>query len=240
MECHAGTSGFSYDAWKGPFYPGDLPNREMLAFYASRLGTVEINNTFYRMPRAETLEGWAKQVPETFRFVIKCPQSITHRAKLLDTRDAVEHLWTMCVALGTRLGAILFQLPPFLRADLERLRRFLAELPAGIRAAFEFRHASWEDPRVIEALSAARAAWCVNDSEEGTAEPAIPVTADFGYLRLRRPSYTDEDLHAWAERIRAQPWSEVFVFFKHEDEGIAPRLAARFLEAFGAGERPGA
>jgi uncharacterized protein YecE (DUF72 family) len=235
MRCHVGTSGFSYDAWKGPFYPSDLKSREMLAFYASRLGVVEINNTFYRMPRAETLEGWAHQVPEDFRFVIKAPQSITHRAKLQDTKDSVEHLWTMCAALGTRLGAILFQLPPYLRADLPRLRRFLTELPAGARVAFEFRHPSWEDPEVVEALSAARAGWCVNDSEDATAEPEIPVTADFGYLRLRRPSYTDEDLHAWADRIRAQPWSEVFVFFKHEDEGIAPRLAARFGEVFGAG-----
>lgn len=232
MRCHAGTSGFSYDAWKGPFYPSEIRNRDMLAFYASRLGVVEINNTFYRMPRADTLEGWAKQVPETFRFVIKSPQSITHKAKLQDTKDAVWHLWTMCGALGTRLGPILFQLPPFLRADLPRLRRFLSELPTEARVAFEFRHPSWEDPEVIEALAAARAGWCVNDSEEGTAEPRVPITADFGYLRLRRPSYTDGDLHAWAERIRAQPWSEVFVFFKHEDEGIAPRLATRFGEVF--------
>jgi uncharacterized protein YecE (DUF72 family) len=238
MRCHAGTSGFSYDAWKGPFYPADIKNRDMLAFYASRLGTVEINNTFYRMPRAETLDGWAKQVPEDFRFVIKAPQSITHRAKLKGTRDAVEHLSTTCGALGTRLGPILFQLPPSLRADVERLRRFLSELPPGARAAFEFRHPSWEDPGVVEALRSAGAGWCVNDSEEATTEPEFPVTADFGYLRLRRPSYSDDDLRAWADRIRARPWSEVFVFFKHEDEGIAPRLATRFAQVFG-GDGPG-
>src|SRR5262245_22430047 len=137
MLCHAGTSGFSYDAWKGPFYPEAMKAKEMLAFYASRLETVEINNTFYRLPRASVLAGWAEQVPETFRFVIKASQRITHQARLQGAKETVDYLWEACTALGTRLGPILFQLPPNLRADLERLKKFAGELPAGLRPVFE-------------------------------------------------------------------------------------------------------
>lgn len=232
MRCHAGTSGFSYDAWKGPFYPEGLKAKDMLAFYASRLETVEINNTFYRLPRASVLEGWAAQVPETFRFVIKASQRITHQARLQGTKETVDYLWQACSALGARLGPILFQLPPNLRADVERLKRFTSELPAGLRAVFEFRHPSWEAAEVHEVLRQAQAALCLSEREDNDADPALVPTADFGYLRLRKPSYSEADLASWVERVRSQPWQEVFVFFKHEDEGIAPRLALRFRELF--------
>jgi uncharacterized protein YecE (DUF72 family) len=236
----AGTSGFSYKEWKGPFYPEKLAEKDLLAFYASKLPAVEINNTFYRLPRASVLEAWAAQVPEDFRFSIKASRRITHIRRLKEAQDETEYLLRTLAALGSRLGAILFQLPPNLKLDLDRLRAFLDLLPAGTPAAFEFRHESWSDPRVHEALRARDFAWVVADGveerdEADAAPPAaapaeIPGTASFGYLRLRRPDYQRADLAGWAQRILARGWREALVFFKHEDEGAGPRLAAQFLE----------
>ena len=244
MRVLAGTSGYSYKEWKGPFYPEKLPEREMLAFYAARLPTVEINNTFYRMPSAELVQRWGAEVPESFVFVVKAPQRITHHARLKDVGEATVHLWRAVSLLGPRLGPLLFQLPPSLRKDVERLRAFLATLPDGCRAALEFRHPSWDDEEVREALRERGAATCTADVDdapgatwapgapgtEPSAEPSLHPTADWGYLRLRRSAYDDADLARWAERVRAAPWREAFVFFKHEDGGMAPRLATRFLE----------
>jgi uncharacterized protein YecE (DUF72 family) len=229
-----GTSGFAYKEWKGSFYPEKLPAKEMLRFYAGRLPAVEINNTFYRMPRRELLEGWAAQVPEDFRFVLKASRRITHVKRLADAADEVAYLYRAAEVLGERRGPILFQLPPFLRKDLPRLEAFLAGLPTGHRAAFEFRHESWQDDEVRAALRGAGAALCAADADDA-AEPALVASADFGYLRLRRSDYDEARLALWAERVRAQPWEEVFVFFKHEDAGAGPALAARFREVFGAG-----
>ena len=229
MRLSVGTSGFSYAEWKGPFYPEDLAASDMLAYYAERLPAVEINNTFYRLPRHSVLEGWAARVPEAFRFAVKASQRITHQKQLKEAGDETRYLLDVTRALGERLGVILFQLPPNLKQDLERLDRFLELLPTGTPAAFEFRHASWLDPSVLDRLRARSFAWVRNDDEDGAA-PDLQVTAPWAYLRLRRPSYPRDELAAWAARLRTQDLVEAFVFFKHEDAGAGPRLAAEFLE----------
>ena len=233
MQTFIGTSGFSYPAWRGSFYPEKLPPSRMLEFYAERLGTVEINNTFYRMPKAEILRGWAAATPAGFRFAPKAPQQITHRQKLVGSADSVAFFLAAIEALGDKLGPTLFQLPPFLRKDLPRLTDFLAQIPAGARAAFEFRHASWFSDDVYEALRAHGAALCLADAED-LSTPVV-ATAGWGYLRLRRTDYDDAALATWAEQLRAQApgWTDAFVYFKHEDGARGPKLAARLGELIG-------
>ena len=227
-----GTSGFSYKEWKGSFYPEKLPANRMLEYYSQQLACVEINNTFYRLPRAEMLEKWAAQVPEDFAFVLKASRRITHMKRLKDAGDPLDYLVTTAVnALGERLGPILFQLPPYLRKDVERLRDFLAIVPDTVRAAFEFRHESWFGDDVYQALADHGAALVTADTGED--EAPVVETARFGYARLRRPGYTDADLAEWAAALRRPSWSDVFVFFKHEDEGAGPRMAAGFGEVWG-------
>ena len=231
----AGTSGFSYPAWKGSFYPADLPAAKMLGFYSTRLPAVEINNTFYRLPKPELLEGWREEVPASFRFALKASQKITHIKRLKDAGEETRYLLRVAALLGRKLGPILFQLPPNLKLDLPRLQAFLVELPEDTRAAFEFRHPSWRSEEVYAALREHGAAWCVADVDPDTEEPAtedaeIVATADWGYLRLRRSAYDDAALARWAERVRAAGWREAYTFFKHEDAGVGPRLAAAFLE----------
>jgi uncharacterized protein YecE (DUF72 family) len=229
----AGTSGYSYAPWKGTFYPEKLPAARMLGHYASKLPTVEINNTFYRMPREDMLAKWAEEVPEGFSFALKAPRRITHERKLADTEDALRIVFAAAGALGGKLGPMLFQLPPFMRQDLPRLEAFLAQLRAlapHSRPAFEFRHESWFTPEVFAALGAQGAALCISESEE-LATP-LEATAPWGYLRLRRQDYGEAEIAAWAERIAAQPWQEAFVFFKHEDEGKGPALAQQLLARF--------
>ena len=228
MRVLPGTSGFSYKEWKGNFYPEDLPDSEMLRFYSSQLPAVEINNTFYRMPRASLLESWAEQVPDGFSFALKASQQITHRKRLKDAGESVTYFLQVATTLGDRLGPVLFQLPPNLKKDLPRLKDFLAGLPRSPRAAFEFRHPSWFDDEVFGALSAAGAALCWAEDEE-LATPN-ESTADWGYLRLRRQDYGEAQVQAWADRIRGRTWSDAYVFFKHEDEGTGPRLAGRLRE----------
>jgi uncharacterized protein YecE (DUF72 family) len=228
MRVLAGTSGFSYKEWKGSFYPEDLPAEEMLAYYAAKLPAVEINNTFYRMPKPALLEGWAAQVPADFRFILKASQRITHRKRLKEAGDEVAYFFQTAATLGDRLGPTLVQLPPNLKKDLPRLEAFLGVLPEGARAAFEFRHASWFEDDVYAALRAKGAALCIAEDEE-LATPLV-ATAPWGYLRLRRQDYDDAAVAAWAEKVRGQAWSEAFVFFKHEDAGSGPRLAADFLQ----------
>ncbi|HKD18607.1 MAG TPA: DUF72 domain-containing protein [Thermoanaerobaculia bacterium] len=228
MRVLAGTSGFSYKEWKGSFYPEDLPAERMLAYYAERLPAVEINNTFYRMPKPALLESWAAEVAPEFRFVLKASQRITHFKRLKETGSEVEYFFGAASTLGDRLGPVLVQLPPNLKKDLPRLEAFLATLPAGARPAFEFRHASWFEEDVFTALRTKGAALCVAEDEE-LATPLVS-TAGWGYLRLRRQDYDDAAVAAWADRVRGQSWSEAYVFFKHEDAGAGPRLAAQFLE----------
>lgn len=231
MRLYAGSSGFSYPEWKGPFYPADLAQRRFLAFYGSRLDAVELNNTFYRMPRPELLSGWAGEVPDHFRFALKAPAHISCRVVPAAGAGAMAELWRAARALGGRLGPVLFQLPPELPIDLDRLAGFLALLPAGMRAAFELRHPSWRDPAVHAALRAAGAALCVTDMPDGR-EPPVVATAGFGYLRLRRARYSKARLEAWRDRMRATGWGECYVFFRHEDSGAAPRLARRLTAVF--------
>jgi uncharacterized protein YecE (DUF72 family) len=227
-----GTSGYSYPAWKGSFYPEKLAAKDMLRYYAERFPVVEINNTFYRMPTETLLSGWAGQVPESFTFVIKAPKRITHDRRLSDCAEPLGMLIRITSTLGPRLGPLLFQLPPNFKKDVPRLTAFLESMPERRRVAVEFRHASWFDDETFEALRSQTAALCVADTGE---EPVAPLvaTTDWGYLRLRREDFSDAELEAWAQRIREQPWSEAYVFLKHEEEGRGPKLAARltgFLE----------
>jgi len=231
VELYVGTSGYSYKEWKGPFYPEDLPASQMLPYYAERLNGVEINNTFYRLPKASVLESWAGQVSDAFRFSIKASRKITHFARLKpDARDATEYLLSTVETLGDKLGVLLFQLPPNLKKDVERLDGFLEILPEGTPAAWEFRHDSWKDQEVYDRLAARGMAVVCADTEEGDEDEPIVSTGSWGYLRLRRPGYGDEELERWAARLRETGWTRAFVFFKHEDEGAGPRMAGRFAE----------
>jgi uncharacterized protein YecE (DUF72 family) len=232
MRFIVGTSGYSYKEWKGSFYPEKLPQKEMLSYYSQRFSTVELNNTFYRMPRASDLESWAQQVPESFRFALKAPQIITHRKRLKDVQDETEHLLRTASVMKARRGPFLFQLPPNFKKDLPRLEAFLGLIGGGTLAAFEFRHESWFDDEVFDCLRAHSRALVVADIDD-VERADLVRTADWGYIRLRREGYTDERLGEWIERFRSQAWDEAYVFFKHEDTGTAPKLAARFLELAG-------
>jgi uncharacterized protein YecE (DUF72 family) len=222
-----GTSGYSYKEWVGSFYPPKTPANQMLRFYGQQFQTVEINNTFYRMPQESMLARWAGEVPEAFRFVLKAPKRISHDRRLREVHEETSRLLQVASVLGPRLGPFLFQLPPFSKKDLPALQDFLPQLGQA-RAAFEFRHASWMDDEVYATLQSHGAALCLADTEDG--EPPLIATAPWGYLRLRRPDYDDARLALWAQRVREQPWEETFVFFKHEDEGKGPQLAHRFLQ----------
>jgi uncharacterized protein YecE (DUF72 family) len=229
MNLYVGTSGYSYKEWKGTFYPKNLPDKQMLHFYGGHFKAVEINNTFYRMPTASVLEAWAGEVPTDFKFVLKAPQRITHEHRLKDAGDSVSYLLEVSGVLKERLGPLLFQLPPYLKKDVPRLRDFLALLPPQRRAAFEFRHQSWFDEEVFGLLRDHQAALCIAEAE-GDLEVPFVATSDWGYLRLRRPDYGDAEMKTWVRRVREQNWRDAFLFFKHEDEGKAPQMAKRFLE----------
>jgi uncharacterized protein YecE (DUF72 family) len=229
MSLHVGTSGYSYKEWKGSFYPEKIPAKEMLRYYSERLSTVEINATFYRLPQKSTLENWKEQVPNSFRFSLKAPQRITHFKRLNEVADDTQYFLEIAATLADQLGVILFQLPPNMKKDLPRLETFLSTLPAQPRAAFEFRHPTWFDDDVLASLRARNCALCISDTDDMPVTH-IDKTADWGYLRLRRVLYSEEHLKDWLARVRQQNWNETFVFFKHEDEGTGPRLAAQFLQ----------
>lgn len=225
-----GTSGFSYPAWRGPFYPSDVPASGMLRHYATVFQTVEINNSFYRMPTPALLASWKRETSPTFRFALKAPQRITHQLRLRDAAEITQRFVTLAATLGDQCGPLLFQLPPHLRADLVRLDEFLGTLPAGTDAAFEFRHPSWLADATYEVLARHRAALCVADGEALTTP--LVATAPFGYLRLRRDDYTDAALADWGRRIREiGRWKRAYVYLKHDEAGRAPELAQAFLAA---------
>jgi uncharacterized protein YecE (DUF72 family) len=232
MRFFVGTSGYSYKEWKGIFYPQKLPQKEMLRYYAERFSTVELNNTFYRMPKESVVESWASEVPETFRFALKASQIITHRKRLQGVENETEHLLRAASVLGERLGPLLFQLPPNMKKNLARLEAFLALVAGRTLAAFEFRHESWFDEEVFACLKAQSCPLCLADTDEGPV-PDLSNTAPWGYVRLRREEYTDETLREWVAKIRSQGWNEAYVFFKHEDTGTGPKFASRFLELAG-------
>jgi uncharacterized protein YecE (DUF72 family) len=227
LTVRVGTSGYNYPEWKGTFYPATLPASKMLAYYVERFPTVEINATFYRMPNAKTLGAWRDAAPGGFSFVLKAPQRITHMARLRDVDQPLAYFCETARVLGARLGPLLFQLPPNLKKAADRLGDVLAKIPPDLRAAFEFRHESWFDEEVYGLLRARNAALCVAETEAG-ATPAV-ATADWGYLRLRAVEYTDADLTRWIATLgrMGAGWREAFVFFKHEDSGTGPALAAR-------------
>jgi uncharacterized protein YecE (DUF72 family) len=231
MRLGVGTSGYNYEAWRGSFYPEDLPKTRMLTHYASQLPTVEINYTFYRMPNAKTVAAWAAQTPDGFTFALKAPQRITHQKRLRGAGDDLRYFVDVAHALGAKLGPVLFQLPPNFKKDAARLHDFLEELPDGLRAAFEFRHASWSDDDTARLLGDAGCALCCADTDEEAG--LLRKTAPFGYLRLRRADYSAAELTAWAERVRSAGFDEAYVYFKHEDEGRGPRFAREFQAAWG-------
>ena len=231
MRYWVGTSGFSYKEWKGSFYPEDLPNEGMLEYYGERLNAVEINNTFYRMPSRKVLTDWGRKVPDDFSFVLKASRKITHHKRLKGAEEELSYLVDVSGELGGRREPILFQLPPYLKKDVERLRDFVSLLPEGFMAAFEFRHASWLDDEVYQVLGDAGVALVAADMGKEEEEPPVVATASFGYARLRKEAYAPGELKRWAEVFSNQSWEDAFVFFKHENEGPGPALARQFVSA---------
>jgi uncharacterized protein YecE (DUF72 family) len=229
MQLSVGTSGWSYKEWKGSFYPAELSSDAMLAYYAARLPSVEINNSFYRMPKETVLLDWAARVPAGFRFVLKASRRITHIGRLADEDGSLDYFLRTANVLGDKLGPTLFQCPPSLRKDLPRLHAFLARVPRTWRAALEFRHASWFVDEVYDVLRQHDVALVAvdEDESEGPGAPLVP-TASWGYLRLRRTEYADDALAGWLERIRSQPWEDAYAFLKHdEDQPTGPDAAVR-------------
>ena len=236
MKFWIGTSGFQYAEWKGNFYPEDLSANKMLPFYAERFPTTEINYTFHRIPSAKTIENWKALTPDNFRFALKAPQKITHWSKLRDCKDTLEYFCRVATGLGERLGPVLFQLPPNFKKDAEVLSSFLRELPS-MRAAFEFRHESWFDDEIFELLKSRNIALCIADTEK-LQMPKV-ATASYGYLRLRREDYQKIDIERWADFVREQEsdWQDAFIYFKHEQEGIGPKLAKQLIDILGPRDR---
>ena len=228
-QAFVGTSGFDYREWKPGFYPADLARKQFLGYYAARFRSVELNNTFYRIPDARRIASWAASTADDFRFALKAPRTITHKERLKLPSEALRYFLQSASGLRQRLGALLFQLPPFFRCDRERLAEFLAVLPREIPAAFEFRHASWFAPDVYRILENGAAALCINDGDDGTTP--VVLTARFAYVRLRRSNYPPERLGAWQEttRVWVNQGIDVFAFIKHQDNPQAPRVAAEFF-----------
>jgi uncharacterized protein YecE (DUF72 family) len=225
----AGASGYSFKEWKGVFYPEDIKAEDMLAYYAGQLPTVEINNTFYRMPKTTVFEHWGAAVPKDFRFSIKASQRITHMSRLRaeTAAEPVGYLYKNLAALGGKRGPVLFQLPPNMKKDLARLGEFLALLPEGHNATFEFRHDSWFEDDVYAALKGAGAALCLSERED-SAPPPLVETAPWGYVRLRLETYSDADLKQWARKLEATTWRETYVYFMHEP--TAPAYAKALMK----------
>lgn len=229
MRLDVGTSGFSYDEWRPAFYPDDLKKDAMLPFYAERLPAVEVNNTFYRMPNAKTVAKWRSQVPDGFRFAIKASQRFTWTQKLVGCDELAALLWKVLAPLGATLGCVFYQVPKWVRKDLDVLRAFLALQQAGVKVAFEFAHASWFEDDALAVLREHDVALVTSDRDEEP-EPALRDTARWAYLRLRRTAYDDDALRRWHQRLRDGGFAEAFVFLKHEDSCAGPALARRFLE----------
>jgi uncharacterized protein YecE (DUF72 family) len=225
-----GTSGYNYPEWKGSFYPVDLAAAKMLPYYAARFPTVEINYTFYRMPNEKLVGGWAARTPSPYKLTLKAPRRITHDSRLKNCAPLVSTFCQVAGTLGDKLGALLFQLPPSLKKDTALFDAFLAELPPKVCAAFEFRHPSWFDEEIFARLSARNLALCVSDSEKLSAP--VRVTADYAYFRLRDEGYTADDIGRWGDTIARETAAcrDVFVYFKHEDEGKGPEFARLLME----------
>jgi uncharacterized protein YecE (DUF72 family) len=233
-----GTSGYNFPEWRGSFYPAGLPDAKMLPYYAERFATVEINYTFYRIPNYRTLDGWLAATPERFRFTLKAPKRITHAAKLRECGEVLGVFCDRARRLGDRLGALLFQLPGTFRKDVEALDGLLEALPGGFRPAFEFRSRTWFAEEVYDCLRRHEAALCVADSE--TLTTPLVRTAPFTYFRLRDEGYDDAELDVWTERVvhAASEGEEVFVYFKHEAEGMGAVFGRGLLDRLRAQGAP--
>jgi uncharacterized protein YecE (DUF72 family) len=239
MNSWIGTSGFQYPEWKGHFYPEKLPAAKMLPFYAERFQSTEINYTFRRTPSGKTIENWCALTPPRFAFSLKAPQRVTHFAKLQNCSDSLHFFFGAIQGLEDKLGPILFQLPPFFRKDAGVLESFLEQLPDGVRAAFEFRHQSWFDDEIFASLRRHNAALCIAESSD--LSTPVEATANFGYLRLRREDYGPEDIARWSEVLRAHAskWSDAFVYFKHEEQGMGPKLATQLMQLLASSSQQG-
>ena len=229
---YVGTSGYSYKEWKGSFYPEKISAKDMLSYYASHFQAVELNNTFYRLPQKSMIESWKAQVPDNFRFTMKASQLITHFKRLKDTGRETKIMLERIAAFEDRLGVVLFRLPPDMKKDIKRLEALLKHLPAEIPAAFQLEDPTWIDDDVLALLRGHNRALSVVDTDEMPASH-INKTSDWGYMRLRRVNYSKSELKKWIARMRAQEWTKTYVFFKHEDEGNGPKLAARFIALAG-------
>ena len=236
MKLHVGTSGYGYKEWQGIFYPERISPKEMLRFYSERFNAVEINYTYHHMPTERLLASWAGLVPEAFVFVLKAPQVITHVKRLKEVNEEADYLFRTVLLLGNRLGAILLQFPAFFRADLPRLEAFLDLIPEAVHCAFEFRSPTWVEAGVAALLRGRGHTLCTADTDENPAK-VIVGAAPWGYLRLRRSGYTDADLAQWLKRVQSQGWERAFVFFKHEEEAVGPKLALRFRELAARSEK---
>jgi uncharacterized protein YecE (DUF72 family) len=232
MKIYIGTSGYGYKEWKGRFYPENISPKEMLRFYSERLNTVEINNTFYHMPVKGVLSSWAEQVPDDFLLAFKAPQIITHLKRLRNVGEETGYLFRTLSVLDRKLGPVLFQFPASFRADLQALEGFFDLIPPDMSCAFEFRSKSWLDSGTLNLLHKRGYSLCIADTDENPTNE-IMGTAPWGYLRLRRSDYMEADLSQWMERILSQKWKRVFVFFKHEEEAIGPKMAMHFRELAG-------
>jgi len=236
MKILTGTSGFGYEEWKGEFYPAGITAKEMLRYYSGRFSTVEINNTFYRMPTQRLLAAWADEVPGHFVFAVKAPRVITHVKRFRDVEEEMEHLFRMLAVLGPRLGPVLFQFPAGFHVEPALLEDQLALIPPEVSCAFEFRGPSGLHPQVPGLLAGAGCTLCISDSDESPVEmiPLVP----WGYIRLRRSAYGEAELSRWLEEIGSQAWDRAFVFFKHGEGAGSPRMAMRFDELVLNDRRP--
>lgn len=232
MRYLIGTSGYNYPEWRGSFYPEKFPAGRMLAYYAERFNTVEVNYTFYRMPTEKQLDGWAQGTPETFTFTLKAPRRITHDAKLQRCEELTQAFCRIAATLGPKLGVLLFQLPPNFKRNDAVLGAFADTLPHGARAAFEFRHESWHDDAVFAALRARNLALCIADS--GKMSTPLVATADYSYFRLRDEGYQPADIDRWGGVISGMAQvHDAFVYFKHEEQGKGPEFAQRLMSGLG-------
>jgi uncharacterized protein YecE (DUF72 family) len=228
MKLHVGTSGFSYREWRGGFYPAGMKEADMLPWYAARFDTVELNNTFYRMPKDELMQHWLSQVPAGFEFSLKASRYITHLKRLNDVGDAVAYLFRATAPFGEARGPVLFGLPPNFKLDLARLHGLLASIPDDVRCAIEFRHESWHDDAVFDALRDRNVALCIAETDED--ETPFVATADWGYVRLRREEYGPVELEAWKRELLAQEWTDAYVYFRHEETASGPRFGQAFMD----------
>jgi uncharacterized protein YecE (DUF72 family) len=235
VKAFVGVSGFSYASWKGTFYPKETKNEDLLVEYTKRLGTVEVNSSFYAPPRDVVVKGWAGKTEEKFRFAFKAPRLVTHILKLGNgsAESAAKFSKTLDL-LGPRRGPVLFQLPPFLKVDLKLLEDFLSKTSAIEPKVFEFRHESWLNDSTYRALDKSGAGFCIAETED--LKPVLKVTGPLAYFRLRKDSYDQAAMDRWAEKIRktSAGSKESFVYLRHDETGENAVLAQNLSGKLGS------